>query len=172
MRPRSEALMSILLFVTIATACANRAQDTGFAAETVAGCYETQLWPWESGSEADAKRAGLKIPALIRLASDHMTEWPVLNRRYGDDVFQAYSWVNGRWRDHPFNYWRPAAEDSIYAGHPGALAGGGLSLAAVDDGFEGLIVTHTDVLQPGDTIGAKGSAPIALRPVDCPDGDR
>lgn len=168
MRQRSEVLMLMLVIGAIATACANRAQETGFAAQTVAGCYETQLWPGESGAEADAKRARLKIPPLIRLASDPMTEWPVLNRRYGEDVYRAYSWGDGRWRDHPFNYWRPVGEDSIYAGHPGALAGAGLSLAAVDDGFEGVIVTHTDVLQPGDTVGARGSAPIALRRVDCP----
>lgn len=162
----------ILLLAAFAAACANRGQEETamtMTPESLAGCYELALWPDEMGAQADARRAEWSVPSIVRLETARMTAWPSLINRYGDDVYQARAWSEGRWQDHPFAYWRKQGTDSIYVGHPGALAGVSLMLQSQGDELAGVMTAHTDVRQVGDTAAARPSAPVRARPVDCPE---
>lgn len=130
------------------------------------GCYRIEVWPEGSDPEAEAKRARWNVPEIVLLTPDPLTEWRALVERY-DSVFVARTWLEGRWADHPFGYWRPeAGGDSVYVAHPAAFAGMTLELARSDDGFEGRIIAFTDVRREGQP--SRSTAPARAVPVACP----
>lgn len=136
------------------------------ARASVTGCYRIEVWPEGSDPEAEARRAGWNVPEVVRLTPDPLTEWRALGERY-DSVFVARTWLEARWADHPFGYWRPAAAgDSVYVGHPAAFAGLTLELARRGDGLEGRIIAFTDVRREGQP--SRTTAPVTATPVACP----
>lgn len=143
-------------------------QEAGARASqaSLAGCYRIEVWPEGSGPQAEAERPRWNVPEIIRLDADPMTEWPSLAQRLGE-VFVARTWLEGRWTEHPFAYWRTAAAgDSVYVAHPAAFAGLTLELATGEEGLEGQVVSFTDVRREAQPSGA--TAPVRVVPVACP----
>ncbi len=135
--------------------------------EAVSGCYRLELYPDETGADAEKKRAEWHIPEYVALESEPLTDWPSLLQTY-DQVFVARTLDQaGAARATPFNYWRPVEADVLYVGHPGALAGLSMTLRIVGENLEGEILAFTDVRPQAGGTG-KASAPIRARRVECP----
>ena len=106
-------LLSNVAFVVGCGATHSQEQDAPMQ-DRVAGCYRLELWPGESGPEAEEKRAGWNIPPGVALETAVLTGWPSLTQQYGENVFVARSFdAAGQWRSTPFGYWRPLGGDSL-----------------------------------------------------------
>jgi hypothetical protein len=169
-RPRSSTLgaLGAELSIMIGAGCAG-GQRPGALPVAVAGCYRLTLWPDEPGPDGDEKRAAWRVPTMIRLDTAILTAWPSLTGRFGDSVYQAGGFWEGRWREQPFNFWRPYSGDSIYVGHPGALAGVSLVLDIRGETLRGVMTAHTDTPITDRARRARLSAPVEARRVPCPD---
>jgi hypothetical protein len=125
-----------------------------------------ELYPDESGADAEKKRAEWNIPEYVALESDPLTTWPSLTQQYGT-VFKAFSITElGQVRDHPFNYWRFMGGDSLYVGHPGALAGVSMEVRIEGQDLSGGITSFTDVRMEGRPSTV--TTPVRARRVECP----
>jgi hypothetical protein len=155
------------LVLATCAGCAGSGQRPG-SLPPVAGCYALTLWPDEQGPAADARRAAWTVPAIIRLDTAVFTAWPSLTQRYGDSVHQASSWLEERWQEYPFIYWRPHPGDSIYVGHPGALSGITLVLDIRGQTYRGVITAHTDTPIVDRADRARSFAPVEARRIPCP----
>ena len=165
-----SAGLSAAIALGISGGCVGSAQRPGAPPPAIAGCYQLTLWPDEQGPEAEEKRAAWRVPTIVRLDTAVFTAWPSLTQRYGDSVHQARGFWDGRWQEHPFIYWRPHPGDSIYVGHPGALAGVSLVLHTRGQILRGLMTAHTDtpITTPADR--ARSTAPVEARRLTCPGG--
>lgn len=163
------ALGGVLLLV-IGAGCAG-GQRPQTLPGAIAGCYQLTLWPDETGLTVEERRAVWRVPTVIRLDTAGFTAWPSLTRRYGDSLYSARGWWEGRWQEQPFIFWRPLAGDSIYAGHPGALAGVSLVLAIRGEILRGVITAHTDTPIRDSAARARSRAPVEARRVSCPGRD-
>ncbi len=135
--------------------------------EQVAGCYRLELWPGESGPEAERKRSAWSVPPQVKLDTEPLTAWPSLVEQYGA-VFVAHSIsASGEFRDHPFQYWRFVDGDSLYVGHPRAFAGVSLELKIDGRDLRGQITSFTDV--PAEGKPPRVTAPVLARRVECPE---
>lgn len=135
--------------------------------ETVSGCYRLELYPGETGADAEKKREEWIFPPYVQLEPDPLTGWPSLQQRY-EQVFVARTRdETGSVKTAPFAYWRPLDGDSLYVGHPGALAGMSMTLRVVGRDLEGEIRAFTDV-RPEAVARGTVSAPIRARRVECP----
>jgi hypothetical protein len=102
--------------------------------------------------------------------TERLTAWPGLVQQYGV-VFVAYSVTAlGEVRDHPFNYWRFMGEDSLFVGHPGALAGVSMELQVRGQDLHGVINSFSDVWE-GDKHSTVTTSVRAHR-VECPGNGR
>jgi hypothetical protein len=133
--------------------------------EQVAGCYELEFWSGEPGPEAERQRAAWGSAPTVKLDTAKLTVWPSLVQQYGT-VFVAHSITEGRAWDHPFNYWRFVAGDSLFIGHPGALAGVSMTLHIEGQDLRGEITSFTDERVEGKP--STGTAPVLARRVECP----
>lgn len=160
--------ISLPVLVTMMASCSasSSQRDDALSPEQVAGCYRLDVWPGESGPEAEQKRAGWNVPPFVKLDTEALTAWPSLTQQYGS-VFAAYSiTASGEVRDHPFHYWRFVDGNSLYVGHPRAFAGVSLDLAIEGQDLRGEITSFTDVRMEGKPSSA--AAPVLARRVDCP----
>jgi hypothetical protein len=142
-------------------------QSEGPQPRRVAGCYSLTLWPGESGPEMERRRAAWGSAPLVKLDTVALVGWPSVTQRYGQ-AFAAQSITDaGRIQDHPFGYWRFMGSDSLFVGHPGALAGVSMELVIRGQDLGGEIVSFTDVPREGRPSTAK--SPVLARRVTCPD---
>lgn len=153
-----------------ACSASNTQRDVLSSPEQVSGCFQLELYPDESGPDAEKERAEWNIPEYVVLGSDPLTTWPSLTQQYGT-VFVATSvTADGQTRDHPFNYWRFTTGDSLYVGHPGALAGVSLALHIEGQDLRGEIASFTDVRVEGRSSAV--TAPVRAKRVECPSDRR
>lgn len=163
---RSAALILSALWMVVGGCSASNAQrDRVTLPEQVSGCYELELWPGESGPQAERQRAAWSSAPTVKLDTAKLTTWPSLVQQYGT-VFVAHSITEGRAWDHPFNYWRLVAGDSLFVGHPGALAGVSMTLHIEGQDLRGEITSFTDV--PVEGKPTTRTAPVFARRVECP----
>jgi hypothetical protein len=155
-----------LAALTCTCSASNAQRDTPFSPERVAGCYRLELYPDESGADIDERRARWDVPQFVVLESDSLTTWPSLLQQYGTVFVAASITQDGQVRDHPFNYWRPAADDSVHVGHPGALAGVSLALRIEGQDLRGEVVSFSDVRVEGRPSTV--TSPVRARRVECP----
>jgi len=166
---RSLALMSAVGLAGAGSA-SNAQRETPFSPEQVAGCYRLELWPDESGGQVERRRAAWGSAPILKLDSIKLTAWPSLVQQYGT-VFVAFSITeSGQVRDHPFNYWRFMDGDSLYVGHPGALAGVSMKVRIEGQDLSGSITSFTDVRMEGRPSTA--TTPLRARRVECPPSGR
>ena len=168
MKTRSDLPVNLLLaaFCGCGTARAPEAQTS--LPNSAAGCYELLVWPDRSDPAVEEERAAWGRTPIVELDSLPLTEWAHLQQEYGA-VFVARSYLEGgRAYNHPFGYWRPAAGDSLFVGHPMALAGLSMTLAVAGTNLEGLITSFTDVLEEGRPSTV--TAPVRARRIQCPPG--
>jgi hypothetical protein len=86
-------------------------------------------------------------------------------------VFTAYSITSsGEVRDHPFHYWRFMGGDSVFVGHPGALAGVSMELQLQGQHMHGVMSSFSDVWEEGKV--SRVTAPVRAHRVECPDDGR
>lgn len=136
--------------------------------DSVAGCYELRLWPDRSDPAVEEERAAWGLMPIVQLDTLPLTDWPHLRQQYGE-VFAARSYLEGgRAFDHPFGYWRPEDGDSLFVGHPMALAGMSMMLAVAGTNLEGLMTSFTDVLEEGRPSTV--TAPVRALRIECPPG--
>jgi hypothetical protein len=118
----------------------------------------------------DRRRAAWGQAPLVQLDTTTLTAWPSLVQRFGT-VFVAHSITDaGEVRDHPFNYWRFMDADSVFVGHPGALAGVTMELELRGGDLYGRISSHTDVWE--EDRPSTLSAPVRAHRVECPGAGR
>lgn len=186
--PRMLAVVTTLVGV-MALACAggssesdstpaSAAQDdsvenTAIAAdeEHVVGCWAVHAGEW---SDVPGEVAGVgeamaeaKPTWLVRLDS---AEAPKLYET-SEPGRAAYTYLEGVWRDHPFQRWR-VVNDSIVVDHPAAFAGTTLRATAEPSGLVGMAVAHTDVVPEGKPVGAappRRYAAVRMYGVECPE---
>jgi hypothetical protein len=161
--------VSLLVLVAMTANCSASSAQRGDALspERVAGCYRLDLWPGESGPEAEQERAAWSVPPQVKLERDTLTAWPSLVQQYGT-VFLAHTIsASGEVRDHPFQYWRFVNGDSLYVGHPRAFAGVSLDLEIEGRDLRGQITSFTDVRM--EDKPSRVTAPVLARRVECPE---
>jgi hypothetical protein len=124
------------------------------------------LWPDDSGPDVERRRAAWGSAPLVQLDTARLTAWPSLLQQYGTVFVAASITSEGQVRDHPFNYWRLAAEDSVYVSHPGALAGVTLALRIEGQDLRGEIFSFSDVRVEGRPLTV--TSPVRARRVECP----
>lgn len=101
----------------------------------IAGCWSLELGDGSGGWRA-ADRPGL--PGTLRLDEVRLdVRSPIVNER----TYRAWSIAGDIVRDIPFHGWRTIAGDSLWAGHPGGIAGTELRLALGRDTMVGRLVT-------------------------------
>ena len=153
------------LAATLAGCSSSGAQNEAHP-QRLAGCYELELWPGESGPEVEERRAAWGNAPVIKLDTTALTGWPGITRQYGE-AFVAYTITDaGRVQDHPFGYWRFMGNDSLFVGHPGALAGVSMKLVIDGQGLHGEMMAFTDVVSADRPSTSR--APVLARRVDCP----
>jgi hypothetical protein len=162
-------LFLILLLAAIAGCSAARAPEAQTSLQdSVAGCYELRLWPDRSDPAVEEERAAWGFMPIVQLDTLPLTNWPHLQQQYGD-VRVARSYLEGgRAFDHPFGYWRPAEGDSLFVGHPMALAGMSMTLAAAGENLEGRMTSFTDIIEEGRPSTV--TAPVRAFRIECPPG--
>lgn len=164
-------LWVILLVAAIAGCSAARAPEAQTSLlDSVAGCYELALWPERSDPGVEEERAAWGLMPVVELDTVPLADWPHLRQQYGE-VYVARSYLEGgRAFDHPFGYWRPAEGDSLFVGHPMALAGMSMTLVVAGANLEGLMTSFTDVLE--ERRPSSVTAPVEGRRIECPRGGR
>ena len=168
MRDRGSSHVAAIVLTALLGGCSpsNARQEGAPLSGQVSGCYRLELWPGESGPETERRRAAWGTAPTVRLDTTRLTAWPSLLQAYGT-VFVAYSITeSGEVRDHPFNYWRFVAGDSLFVGHPGALAGVSMMLHMEGQDLRGEITSFSDVRVEGRPSTTK--SPVLARRVTCP----
>ena len=168
MLPRKLRSATLVALAALTGGCSatNAQRDAPSTPQELAGCYRLELWPGESGPAVEQRRAAWGSAPVLKLDTMQLTAWPSLTQQYGT-VFVAYSiTASGQVRDHPFNYWRFMDGDSLYVGHPGALAGVSMKLRIEGQDLSGSITSFTDVRMEGRPSTA--TTPIRARRMECP----
>ena len=156
-----------MVLVALAGACAasTAQRQVPSSSEQISGCYRLELWPGESGPAVEQRRAAWGSAPLVQLDTVRLTAWPSLVQQYGI-VFTAYSITSsGEVRDHPFNYWRFVGGDSVFVGHPGALAGVSMELQLQGQDLHGVMSSFSDEWEEGRS--SKVIAPVRAHRVEC-----
>jgi hypothetical protein len=170
MKARDYIGMAAVLVLVSACSAARAPEAQTSLQDSVAGCYELRLWPERADPEAEEERATWGLMPIVELDTLPLTDWPQLAQQYGE-VFVARSYLEGgRAFDHPFGYWRPAEGDSLFVGHPMALAGMSMTVAPVGEDLEGLMTSFTDILEEGRPSSV--TAPVRALRVECPPDSR
>ena len=165
LRRPGAAMLVVLAALAVACSASTAQRQVPSSPEQVSGCYRLELWPSESGPDVERRRAAWGSAPLLRLDTMRLTAWPSLVQRYGT-VFVAFSiTASGQVRDHPFNYWRFIGGDSVFVGHPGALAGASMELRRHGKELGGVISSFTDVWEEGRPL--KVTAPVRAHRVEC-----
>jgi hypothetical protein len=164
------ALLIGLVATTLAGCSRTGAEQAeGAHPQRLAGCYGLELWPGESGTDVERRRAAWGSAPTVKLDTVRLTAWPSLLQQYGQDVFVAHSITDeGRVQDHPFAYWRFIETDSLFVGHPRALAGVSMELVIEGQDLRGVTMSFTDVSAEGPSTSR---APVLARRIECPEHD-
>ncbi len=127
-------------------------------------------WAVGTGSWAETPDAALALGQesdSVRWIIRFDTVPPPINSPDRPDAHATETYVEGAWRDFPFQRWWTNG-DSLFIDHPAAFSGTTLRLVAGDDGFAGIATAHTDVLRPGEQTRFR-YAVARLRRTDCPE---
>lgn len=164
-----SAILVVLAALTGGCSATNARHDPPSTPQELAGCYRLELWPGESGPDMERRRGAWGSAPIVQLDTARLTAWPNLTERYGVVFVAASITEAGEIRDHPFNYWRLTAGDSLYVGHPGALAGVSMELHIEGADLRGVISSFSDV-----RVGRPSTVTIPVRAqrVDCPRSGR
>lgn len=164
-------LAMLIGLAAILAACSRSGaeQAEGAHPQRIAGCYGLELWPGESGADVERRRAAWGNAPTVKLDTVRLTAWPSLLQLYGENVFVAQSIMEDRRvQNHPFAYWRFIGTDSLFVGHPRALAGVSMALMIEGQDLRGETRSFTDVSVEGPSTS---SAPVLARRIECPEHD-
>jgi hypothetical protein len=158
--------MLIGLATMLAGCSRSGAQQTDARPQRLAGCYRLELWPGEAGPEVERRRAAWGTAPIVRLDTTALTGWPAVTQQYSN-AFVAHSITERDGvQDHPFGYWRFMGHDSLFVGHPGALAGVSMEVAIEGQNLRGEIRSFTDVLSPDRP--STSTSPVLAHRIECP----
>lgn len=168
---RRSATLTLVLFTVGAALLAGgslqgcrQLDETADAAEEpnrVQGCWALSLQA--QGAQRDSLQTWLpagSLPSTLELDTIRADSAAEPSR------YNAYSWFDGRQRQHPFSVWRWMEGDSIRVQHAGALAGTMLQLHAAPDTLDGRVIVYSDVLMPGTPARRAGA--VTAVPTQCP----
>lgn len=134
--------------------------------DLLAGCWAVESGEWVDTPEQLEPPDAWADSASVTWSLRFDTVPPPMFPEARPEARRADTFLEGAWRDHPFQRWWTAG-DSLFIDHPAAFAGTTLRLVSGDDGFTGVATAHTDAQVAGEPT--ESYAAIRLRPAACPE---